>query len=126
VLVKSTHGIKDGLLNGIGGKFNQEDDINPINAMYRIFEESTGAKIAPQIELNQFADITGSGYIINLFRVFTNVIYQTCTKTDELVYHFNVKDVLQNNFADLSQDLKYLIPMALDKTLTHLWITRPL
>lgn len=100
-----------GLLNGIGGKV--ENNESSYQCLIREFLEETGID-ASSLKWNLFAVLHGykNRYKILFFRAYTNEIIPFYQKTDEIPKLIKIKDI--NNFNNVLYDLKWLIPMALD------------
>jgi len=81
VLIEKTHpDWQKGLLNGVGGKIEMDEE--PNICMIREFEEEAGLKIDNWIE---FADIIGKDYICHFFYSLSEKIFSVTTKTDEQI-----------------------------------------
>lgn len=107
-----------GKLNGIGGKI-EELDQSPHHAMSREFAEETGVKI-PMILWHRFAVLKGIDYKAELhcFRLFTNRIYLCKSMEQEEIRRMSV-DTLFNHPIIAMNNLKVLIPMALDENFLY-------
>ncbi len=94
-----------GLLNGIGGKV--EDNELPIDAMCREFSEETDYEI-PTVWYN-FGKLSGEGFEISLFSATTsNNLKEIGPKTDEKLQVCKVKNLPKNTITNLH----WIIPMA--------------
>lgn len=104
-----------GLLNGVGGKIEENELIH--EAMEREFLEETGVEIK---DWKLFCEYTGKDYIVYFFKAFSLEYDKVKSKTDEEVdvykvseLNWDMKDIdrLRNRTID---NLKWLIPLALD------------
>ena len=102
-----------GMLNGIGGKI--EENELPLHAMRREFLEETGAIVD---DWQQFMMLSGPDYGVYFFRNFWNgkesfnsILRQT---TDEAPMLVNAS-LLPTN---VIPNLRWIIPMAQDRTIT--------
>lgn len=94
-----------GLLNGVGGKIELDEE--PLAAMQREFFEETGVIVYDWIENGT---LTGDDFIIHCFySVYANV-YEVTTKTDEVVGIYNF---LEMDGLNLVPNVSYLIPKAI-------------
>jgi 8-oxo-dGTP diphosphatase len=101
-----------GKLNGVGGKIEASDE-SPLDAMVREFEEETGALIA---EWRHFCTLSFRGGYVYFFEhtewpgelAGTNSV---TSMTDEQVGWYDVANIPENAIPNL----RWLIPMALDK-----------
>lgn len=118
---------QSGLYNGIGGKINEPNEA-PIDAMKREFKEETGIFISQRTFMEttgtpsfygweQFATIYVNEHTVHCFRAYTNLIYQCTTNEIEEVSIHKVDKAL--NYNAMIQNLKVLIPMALDESFIH-------
>jgi len=117
VLIKKTHPEwQKGLLNGIGGEIEKNE--TPINAMIREFREETGYF---QYDWELFCKyITKNGDWIYFFKTFGLAVNKLKTVTDEEVEIYDISELNMEtkNNGILNQtinNLKWLIPLALDK-----------
>lgn len=100
-----------GCLNGIGGHIDTTD-INDAAAQTREFLEETGVVIAAD-QWQVFAVLRGQDYRVTCFRAFTDSVYEVTTKSDE--GHVGVSPVHIINEERCISNLRYLIPLALDR-----------
>ena len=101
-----------GKWNGVGGRVEKGE--HPIDAMVREFREETGALTAKS-DWDHFASAIGpDGALVHFYRG-TFAMLQVQTKTDEIVSIAHVNEWLKRS--DLVDNLKYLIPMAMDSAL---------
>lgn len=100
-----------GLLNAIGGKVNQAE--LPVNAMAREFMEETGLVTCDWDLFCILENKTRNG-LVYFFRKFDNNVINVRSMEEEHVEVFDVATLFQNKTMD---NLKYLIPLALDKTM---------
>lgn len=102
-----------GKLNAIGGKI--EEGETPLTAMDREFEEEALAHHISQHDWEQYAIICNFkvGYEVHFFRAFTNTEDGIMSMTEEKVDWYSVNDLPDN----VIPNLRWLIPMALDKDL---------
>ncbi len=95
-----------GLLNGIGGKI--EDNETAIDAMCREFKEETGLVIS---DWKPFTRLSGNGWTVEFFHASAENYREAQTTTDEKVEIIYVDDL---RFMSPISNLLWLIPMALD------------
>jgi len=99
---------QEGLLNGVGGKKEEGED--PHSAMVREFQEETGLYVP---EWSFFMEMNGDDWVVNFFWA-TQDNYDTVeSKTSERVEICEVSKIFLRE--DVIQNLKWLIPMCLDK-----------
>lgn len=110
-----------GLLNGIGGKFEEDIDVTYAKGMAREFKEETGLVTQPgswdKFAVMAFTDAHtgGDGYVI-VFRYFSDRIFLCKTQESEAVEIFCLEG--RSNYKKLSADhkkvphLDFLIYMA--------------
>lgn len=96
-----------GKLNGIGGHI--EEGEAPSQAMRREFKEEAGA----ETEWRHFCTMTSPTWEVYWFVAFDNVAIQSLT--DEPVEWYDVDDLNTRDEFDTIPNLKWLIPLALDK-----------
>jgi len=100
-----------GLLNGIGGKVEPNESY--MQAMEREFKEETGSNI-PAHWVN-FATIAGIDYQMECFVAIGDVNLLETT-TDEPIM---IVEVVKLHTLTLMHNLRWLIPLALDKSIYH-------
>lgn len=116
-----------GLLNGVGGKVEPEDE-SILHAMVREFKEETGVDTKEQINDKKYGwhhfatmifkdDIMGGGAEVYCFRLFSNNIYKCETKETEQIKFINLRD--KDGSLKMIKNLKVLIPMAMDEDFTY-------
>jgi 8-oxo-dGTP diphosphatase len=96
-----------GKLNGIGGHI--EEGEAPSQAMRREFKEEAGA----ETEWRHFCTMATATWEVYWFVAFDNVAIQSLT--DEPVEWYDVDDLNTRDEFDTIPNLKWLIPLALDK-----------
>lgn len=98
-----------GLLNGVGGHI--EENESPHAAQAREFKEETGIESYAS-NWKEFALLTGTGYELHCFSLFSNEIYYLADKTDEKLGVYSI-----NELSSLSTipNLQWLIPAAWDQ-----------
>ncbi|HKZ40549.1 MAG TPA: NUDIX domain-containing protein [Candidatus Hodarchaeales archaeon] len=99
-----------GKLNGIGGKVEPRESLDA--AMAREFEEEAGRHFSAST-WKMFAEIEGSDWVVYFFFNVSDAVFLLESKTDEKVEVIEV-DTLNNNDRVI-QNLKWLIPMTMDK-----------
>ncbi len=100
-----------GLLNGIGGKI--EENESAVAAMVREFEEETSVQTTNQ-DWTLFAIIERPGhYIVHFFCAFTDAVFDVTTVEQERVLIVDSKSLPGNVIFNLN----WLIPMAMDQEL---------
>jgi len=100
-----------GKLNGVGGKI--ERDELPHQAMRREFFEETGAKTCVS-DWHHFCRYQGEDCVVHFFRAFKDLEVESVTS--ELVRWYYVREL--NTYPTLP-NLSWLVPFALDETLSH-------
>ena len=101
-----------GLLNGIGGKI-EPFDVSEKAAICREFEEEAGVKTHPE-DWFQFATLNVIGVgPVHVFKAVSDNVQHVENKTDEEI---NLYDT-QNLPSNIIPNLKWLIPLSLDKNL---------
>lgn len=108
-----------GKMNGIGGKVEEKE--SPIEAMIREFEEETGYKSIEQ-DWNNFTTLIGSDWMVRFYRSFSIDLNLLKTTTDEKVQIVRVSS-LKLKKTEVIENLKWLIPMALDTQFHYASIT---
>ena len=118
-----------GLLNGIGGHIEAGENLN--DAIRREFKEETGVDIW---SWDLFCTYEGKDYVVYFMKIFSSMIGQVKTVTDEKVKVLNISDLNNESDNGLAENrtidnLKWLIPLALDvrvdKTNCVEYITEP-
>jgi 8-oxo-dGTP diphosphatase len=93
--------------NGVGGKL--EPGESPLDAMRREFKEETGSEVN---DWERYCLMEGESWLVHCFRAFEDV--KVSAPTDELTawidMHVNFYEMMP-----LIPNLRWLIPMALDK-----------
>lgn len=129
LIVKKKPKWQEGKVNGIRGKMEEKDTLKSINhrgvtnctpityAMSREFKEETGVDIHPY-EWHHYATINGSDYTCNFLRAFGDP-WECQTMEEEEIIVINVEAL---DMYDHIPNLRYLIPMALDKSIHHVTI----
>lgn len=100
-----------GKLNGVGGKI--EENETPLEAMRREFKEETGGEIE---EWREFLQLSGHSFIIHTFVAFSLHAYTVKTMEKEKVKVYKVNRL---NFNKTIGNLKWIIPLAIDKDLIY-------
>lgn len=103
-----------GLLNGVGGKVEEGEQHR--EAIQREFLEETGVKIE---NWELFCVYQGKDYVVHFFKTFSLEYDKIESKTDEHVSVYeidflNSSDVLRWTKNKTIDNLKWLIPLALD------------
>jgi len=96
-----------GLLNGVGGKVEQNE--MPVYAMRREFKEETGLDLEAWCP---YANVEGEDWVVYFFNNISKHIDKVKTITSEKVEIFNVEDI---NTLPVIPNLKWLIPMCFDR-----------
>lgn len=108
-LIRKTHPEwQKGKLNGIGGHIEEGEE--PVDAMTREFKEETDAGCDWKFFCTMVFD---NDTIIYCFK--SNSIAEIKTITDEDVNWYKIKDIVNSNNEDIIPNLRWLIPMALQK-----------
>lgn len=111
LVIKKKPDWQKGKANGIGGKVEPTDK-SIHHAMEREFKEETGVSI-PHSDWDNYATIKGEDYICHFFRAFDNVIaYVETTEEEITTINVDALDTLSH-----IPNLRWLIPLALDKTI---------
>lgn len=95
------------LLTGIGG--NAEEGEGFYGAMVREFKEEAGLEFTEWVH---FCSIYKKDCHVDFFKGFSDDVFRTYTAEDDEV---RVYDVSHINLYDVYPNLKWLIPLALDK-----------
>ena len=97
-----------GYFNGVGGHIEENESAHAAQA--REFEEETGVKTY-ESNWKRYAIISGPGFELSVFSIFTQDIYDVVSKTDE-----KVKIAMVNAIPNLCviKNLTWLIPAAID------------
>lgn len=112
------------LYNGLGGKLvhgvtNPKTMESPREAMAREYLEEGGVQFAVT-DWQQFASISGDGYILYALRLFDDRMYGTHTMTDEGVILVPVPELLCGRVdLPLVHNLPYLLHMAVHKDIDY-------
>lgn len=105
---KSTPLWQYGLLNGLGGKVNPDHEMADA-AMRREFMEEAGV---PIMDWQRFATLGGRGFVVAVFRSFSDRYLECHTvKDDEVVLNCAVCGLADRK--DVVDDLRFLVPLAL-------------
>ncbi len=100
---------QEGLLNGVGGKI--EENESSLDAMSREFKEETGVTIKAEEWIN-FSHIHRPGfYHLDLYYAHSELAFDVRTIEKEEVHIVEVNNLPKN----IVPNLKWLIPLALDK-----------
>lgn len=109
---------QEGLLNGIGGKVDREDETFK-QAIEREFEEET--KLGTYDEWSNFAKLTGEKFQVRFYVSFGNDVHDYKGRKEDIgegvVSLYDYPDVLWED--PVIYNLKYLMPMALEKELRN-------
>ncbi len=100
-----------GLINGIGGKMEPNEDA--LDAMRREFKEEAQS---PILDWEKFATLVGPRYTIHCFFSFEKAVVPLKSMTDEEVDWYDIRDLPEQ---PLENDLRWLIPLALSGRVTH-------
>jgi 8-oxo-dGTP diphosphatase len=108
LILKNRPKWQNGYLNGVGGHIEEGESAHAAQA--REFEEETGVKTY-ESNWKLYAIISGPGFELNVFSIFTQDIYNAITKTDE-----EIKIVAVNRLYKfpIIKNLTWLIPAAID------------
>lgn len=103
-----------GKLNGVGDKV--EPNETPMAAMIREFREETGVETTSS-DWTNFTFMWGDAWEIAFYKGFnTKLLESTDTKTDEQIERRSVdRVVFYDKGAEGINNLKWLVPLALDK-----------
>lgn len=104
-----------GKLNAIGGKIEKNE--TPLKAMIREFKEEAGVEITDWREFCFYDGGDSFGYGVHFFSALTENIFKVKTMEDEKVETFWVDDLV--GYEMKIYNLNWLIPMALDQSLSH-------
>jgi 8-oxo-dGTP diphosphatase len=99
-----------GLLNGVGGHVDPGE--TPHKAIAREFEEEAGVSIG-RVEFYKYATFLNDMWMVHFFRGTLSDLSLAKTVTDERIVKVDAND-LPDNVVD---NLRWLIPLAKDKTL---------
>lgn len=102
-----------GLLNGIGGK--QEENETMIECMIREFKEETGLLFTGW---EHFLDIGNEYFIVSCYKGTYNNLHELKSMTDESIEIHGVEIMLAVGHKDMIPNLRWIIPIALDKDLS--------
>jgi len=103
---------QQGLLNGVGGKI--EDNENAQEAMAREFKEETGAYTF-QYNWRLFATMVGKDWEVDCFcMVDEDAFIKAESKTAETVFKVKVSDI-QKKSPQMISNIPWLVAMALDE-----------
>jgi 8-oxo-dGTP diphosphatase len=106
-----------GNFNAIGGHI-EEGEI-PLEAMCREFVEETGVS---HVSWEQFLVYRGIDYVVYFFVTFSDDIYYLRTITDETIQVLSVYDIQTKKVSNIIPNLYWLIPLALDKSISYAWV----
>jgi 8-oxo-dGTP diphosphatase len=112
LIEKSRPNWQTGRFNGVGGHVEKGE--NPTESMIREFREETGKIITTW---RHFATLThlSRGGLVYFFVAKDDAVFDVATQTDEQVSLWLVKALPEM----VMPNLRWLIPMALDETLTE-------
>lgn len=96
-----------GRINGIGGKL--EENENYRDCMRREFKEETGVDITTW---QQFCELRGDWGMVMCYKAFDDAIFQVKTMEQEQIEIFPVGLL---PYSEMIPNLRWLIPLALDK-----------
>jgi len=110
-----------GKLNGVGGKI--EPGETPIDAMVREFQEEAGIFV-PADRWTKFCRLQWSGGVVHVFKSF-GTLGGITSMTDEHVDVWSIPETLTQSDESLVSNLRWLIPMALDKDSVYAEVQDP-
>lgn len=116
LVIKNKPEWQTGKANGIGGKI-EPDDVTVYHAMVREFYEETGVQTAEQ-NWDHYVTLNGEGYECNFLRAFGDP-WECQTMEEEEIIIINVEAL---DMYDHIPNLRWLIPLALDKTIKHVTV----
>lgn len=102
-----------GYLNAVGGKIEELE--TPLDAQIREFREETGVQIN---DWKLFCKISGNDYSVDFFYAVSEQYIDVSTTTDEVIRIANV-DYILGSSATVIYNLKWLIPLAIDKAIKY-------
>ena len=108
LILKNRPRWQKGYYNGVGGHIEEGESAHAAQA--REFEEETGLETY-ESNWKKYAIISGPGFELHVFSLFTQDIYDVKTLTDEKIEILQVGEI-QNLI--VIQNLKWLIPAAID------------
>lgn len=106
------------LFNGIGGKIEKTDDSIQA-AMCREFKEECGIDTSTE-QWNHYCVLHGEDFVVDCFYSFSIDINKAKTLTNEEVFNLDINDLFLNQFNQCISNLKWLIPLCLDKDIPHI------
>lgn len=98
-----------GLLNGIGGKRENE---TMLECMQREFEEETGFKFT---NWEHFLDMGNDSFLVSCYRGFSDKLHELKSTTDEIIEIHGVALMVAVGYKDMIPNLRWILPLALDK-----------
>lgn len=113
VVLKNKPKWQAGRYNAIGGKI--EEGESAYQSMIREFKEETGLSITNWRKFCILADAKTEVFCVQCFVSFIDSLDGLQTMEEEQISAINVDDLLKMNPSQMLQNLKWLIPMALDK-----------
>lgn len=117
LVLKNKPAFQVGKLNAIGGKI--ENDETPIVAMCREFLEETGCRTIDS-DWRSFCLLSGSDWQVHFFVCLTGTGFKIRTMEAEPIGWYRITELNGRNIAgdkwkETVSNLKWLIPLALDK-----------
>lgn len=119
LIKKNKEDWQKGLLNGIGGKIEENESTG--SAMFREFKEETGVELL-DIQIAHFGIMKGKNWQVELFKMFSDdLLWKVKTNSDEgEVAIYNTMEVTgYMTGPNRISNLNWLIPMALELNLKN-------